>query len=250
MDLGIRGKTALITGAGQGIGLATARALAAEGAQVCLCDVNEATGRAAADEIRAAFGVPALFVAADISSEDEVKRLFQQTAQQLGPVDILVNNAAISPKTPFEQVSAEEFARVLSVDLQGAFLCCQQAFAQMKERGWGRIISLSSISGVMGSKNAGVHYAAAKGGIISLTKTLAKSMGPYQITVNCVAPGRVATALTRELAPEVIEGIRQQIPLGRLGQAEDIAGVIAFLSSRQAAYITGTCVDVMGGYVI
>ena len=248
MDLGIRGKIALVTGAGQGIGRATALALAAEGASVCVCDVNEEECRQTAKDIEA-LGVSALSVKADISKEEDVKNLFAVTAQKLGTVDILINNAGISPKVPFDQIPAEQFVKVMSVNLLGTFLCCQQAFEQMKDKGWGRIVSLSSMAGIFGANKAGVHYSATKGGIISLTKTLAKNMGPYQITVNCVAPGRINTAMTQVLPPDVVEGIRLQIPLRRIGEPEEVASVITFLASEPAGYVTGACVEILGGFI-
>ena len=248
MDLGIKGKVAIVTGSGQGIGKETALALAAEGVHVCVNDINEEAGRAAAKEVEA-LGVKALYVKADIGSEQDIKDMFQTVAKELGTVDILVNNAAISPKVPFEEIPAEQFEKVMRINLLGSFLCSQQAFFQMKEKRWGRIVNLSSMAGRFGANKAGVHYSATKAGIIGMTLSLAKKMGPYNITVNCVAPGRINTALTQVLPKEVQDQIRSQIPLNRFGEPSECASVITFLASEKAGYVSGACVDILGGYI-
>ena len=248
MDLGINGKVAIVTGSGQGIGHDTALALAEEGVKVCINDVNDDLGNETVREIRE-MGGTAIYVHGDIGVEEDIKGLFARTARELGTVDILVNNAAISPKVPFDEIPAEQFEKVLKVNLFGAFLCSQQAFYQMKEKRWGRIISLSSMAGRFGANKAGVHYSASKAGIIGMTLTLAKKMGPYNITVNCVAPGRINTALTKVLPQEVQDQIRSQIPLGRIGEPSEVASVITFLASEKAGYVSGACVDILGGYI-
>lgn len=248
MDLGIRGKVALVTGSGQGIGRATALALATEGANICVCDVNEAPGLQTVQDIQS-LGVSAMFVKADISNADDVKAMFAAVKKQLGPVEILINNAGISPKCTFDEVSPEVFSRVMQVNLLGTFLCSQTAFFHMKETGWGRIVNLSSMSALFGAQTAGVPYASTKGGIVSMTKTLARNMGPYQITVNCVAPGRIETPMTAYTDPKITESFCQRIPLHRMGQPEEVAAVITFLASQPAGYISGACVDILGGLV-
>lgn len=248
LDFGIRGKVALVTGGLQGIGFATASALADEGTNVCIADANE---ELAAQVIQALErkGVSAMFVKTDVSSVEDVKHLFAVTAEKLGSVSILVNNAAISPKCSFDQIPADQFSKVMDVNLLGTYLCSQQAFEHMKTGQWGRIINLSSSTGLYGASIAGVHYAATKGGIISLTKTLARTMGPYRITVNCVAPARINTPLVRSAAAEANEAFRQKIPLRRFGKPEEVGSVIAFLASEPAGYVTGACVEISGGYV-
>lgn len=248
MNLGIKNKVAVVTGAGQGIGLETALALAAEGAHICVNDINSKQGEQAVAQIRK-LGVQAMFQQGDVSDETQVKFLFSAAKEHLGPVEILVNNAAYSPKVPFDEVSAEQFEQVMKVNLLGSFLCAQQAFFQMKEAGWGRIVNLSSMAGRFGANKAGVHYSATKAGIIGLTLTLAKKMGPYNITVNCVAPGRINTALTQILPKDVIDQIVSQIPMGRLGDPSEVADVITYLASEKASYVTGACVDILGGYI-
>lgn len=247
MELGIRGKVALVTGS-QGIGLAAAKALAAEGAHICVADVNAEQGRTAVSGLRET-GASAMFVEGDISRESDVERMFSAAADELGPVDILVNNAGISPKAPFDQIPVEQFRKVMDVNLLGTYLCSRQAFRHMREKRWGRIINLASVAGLYGANVAGVHYAATKGGIISLTKTLARNMGPYQITVNCVAPARINTPMIRSVPDEVNQAFCQKIPLRRIGEPEEVAAVIAFLASVPAGYVSGACVDITGGYV-
>lgn len=161
-------------------------------------------------------------------------------------MDILINNAAISPKVPFEDIPLEQLEQVLRVNLMGAFLCAQEAAAQMKEKRWGRIISLASMAGRFGANKSGAHYAATKAGIVGMTLSLAKTLGPYNITVNCVSPGRINTELTRVLPQKVQNEICSQIPLGRIGEPSEVASVIAFLASEQASYVSGSCVDVLG----
>ena len=249
MDLGLKGRTVIVTGSGRGIGLACARVFAREGANICINDVNEEAGRQAAEEIARDFGVKTLFAGGSVSDEGAVKALFQGADQAFGRIDVLVNNAAISPKTPFEQITPEEFRRVLDVNLNGVFLCTQEAVRYMKPRGWGRIVNLSSLAGRYGGRFSGTHYASSKAGILGMTMSLGKALGPYGITVNSVAPGRIDTELTRVLPEETKKQILAQIPLGRFGTAEDCGNVIAFLASEPGGYVTGTNVDIMGGYI-
>lgn len=248
MDLGIKGKVALVTGAGQGIGKATAMALAAEGVHVCVNDINEEKGQETVKELKA-LNVRSIFAGGDISIESNVKNIYQQMANTIGSVDILINNAAISSKAKFDKVLFADFERVMQVNLLGSFICSQQAFFYMKEKKWGRIVNLSSMAGKFGGNNASVHYSSTKGGIIAMTLTLAKKMGAYNITVNCVAPGRIDTELTRVLPPDVIADIVNQIPLKRLGHIEEVASMITFLASEQASYVSGSCVDILGAYI-
>ena len=248
MNLGIVGKVAVVTGAGQGIGRSTALTLAAEGAYVCVNDVNPGPGEQTARNCRD-LGTKAIYIRGDVSKESEVIDLFLQVEEKLGLVEILVNNAGISPKVLFEDIPVEQLEQVVAVNLLGPFLCSQQAVIHMKKMGWGRIVNLSSISGRYGADKSGVHYSAAKAGIIGMTITLAKKLGPYSITVNCVAPGRINTALTFILPPEEVEELRCRIPLRRIGEPEEVASVIAFLTSQPGAYVSGTCVDITGGYI-
>lgn len=248
MELGIKGKRAVVTGAGQGIGRETALVLAQEGAVVCVSDINDSRGKETVEEICERGGT-GIYIHADVGVPEEIKHLFRTAAERLGSVDILINNAAISPKVPFEDIPLEQLEQVLRVNLMGAFLCAQEAAAQMKEKRWGRIISLASMAGRFGANKSGAHYAATKAGIVGMTLSLAKTLGPYNITVNCVSPGRINTELTRVLPQKVQNEICSQIPLGRIGEPSEVASVIAFLASEQASYVSGPCVDVLGGYI-
>lgn len=250
MDYGIKGKVAFITGAAQGIGFATAKAMAAEGVNLMLNDLELDNITKASEEIRKVNAdIKILPVAGDISCEDDVKRMFETCHKELGKVNIMINNAAYSPKTPFDQISAEEFCRVMDINLLGTFLCSKYAFEDMREERWGRIVNLSSIAGRLGANDAGLHYSTTKGGIVSMTLTQAKKMGPFGVTSNAVAPGRIYTRLTRVLPEERIRKIEEDIPMKRIGEPEEVASVICFLASEQASYVSGAVIDVRGGYI-
>ena len=241
-------KVAIITGGNAGVGKEIAKLFASEGAKVVISARRQQVLEEAAKEIEAAGGT-VLCVPTDISKVDDVKNLVSKTVETFGQLDILINNAAISPKVPFEDIPLEQLEQVLRVNLMGAFLCAQEAAAQMKEKRWGRIISLASMAGRFGANKSGAHYAATKAGIVGMTLSLAKTLGPYNITVNCVSPGRINTELTRVLPQKVQNEICSQIPLGRIGEPSEVASVIAFLASEQASYVSGSCVDVLGGYI-
>ncbi len=247
MELGIKGKAAIVTGSGTGIGKAVAVALGQEGARIVVNDTNETTGEEARRQL-AGMGVEAIFVKGDVSDEEHVKEIFEKAHGTYGSVDILINNAGISPKLPFYEISQGMFDHVINVNLRSNFLCSKEAFAYMKDQNWGRIVNVSSLAGVMGGINSAAHYAASKAGIIGLTKTLAKQMGQYAITVNCVAPGRIKTAMTDMLTEKQKEEVLSKIPLRRFGTVEEVAEVIAFLASERGSYITGTCIEIFGGY--
>lgn len=248
MDLKIKGKTAIVTGAGRGIGFATAQTLAKEGVNVVVNDLDPALGEQAAKEIQQ-LGVQSLSIPGNVSKEEDVANLFAQTYRTFGHIDILINNAGISPKQKFEDITPDDWDNVISVNLRSNYLCCHAAIPYLKENGWGRIVSLSSLAGVYGATKSSVHYSATKAGIIGMTKTLSKTLGQYNITVNCVAPGRIDTAMSRALPPEVLADVVRQIPLKRQGTAQEVANVIVFLASEGGSYITGTCVEILGGYI-
>lgn len=247
MDLKIQNKVTIITGGGGGIGKACALAFAKEGATVCVNDVDRKSGEDTLNKVRA-FGANGIFVTGDVSSEDDVKTIFHKVDKEFGKIDILVNNAGISPKLPFYEITGEMFEKVQNINLKSSFLCSKEAFLYMKNNGWGRIISVSSLAGLYGGINSAAHYAASKAGIIGMTKTLAKQMGKYNITVNCVAPGRINTPMTSMLTQEQIEEILAKTPLGRLGTVEEVADTIVFLASERSSYITGSCIEILGGY--
>lgn len=247
MDLKLQNKVTIITGGGRGIGEACALAFAKEGAVVCINDVERKSAEDTLNKVRA-LGVNGIFVKGDVSNEEDVKTIFHNVSREFGKIDILVNNAGISPKLPFYEITGEMFEKVQNINLKSSFLCSKEAFFYMKNNGWGRIISISSLAGLYGGINSAVHYAASKAGIIGMTKTLAKQMGKYNITVNCVAPGRIDTSMTNMLTQGQIEEIITKVPLGRLGAVEEVADTIIFLASERSSYITGSCIEVLGGY--
>ncbi|HIR13924.1 MAG TPA: 3-oxoacyl-[acyl-carrier-protein] reductase [Candidatus Choladousia intestinavium] len=242
----LENKTALVTGAGRGIGRAIALALAEYGADVA---VNYSGSREQAEEtVRriTEMGRKAVAIQADVSKEEDCVRMFAQAEEALGPVDILVNNAGITRDGLAVRMSGEDFEKVLDVNLKGAFYCMKLAAKGMMKRRYGRIVSISSISGVKG--NAGqINYCAAKAGIIGMTKSLARELAPRGITVNAIAPGYIESDMTAVLPDKVKESVLSQVPLGRMGKPEEIAQAAAFLASDRAAYITGQTLLVDGG---
>jgi 3-oxoacyl-[acyl-carrier protein] reductase len=245
---GLAGRVAVVTGGGKGIGLAIARRLAAEGAAVV------ATGRdqAALDAfVRAAeeAGGRALALPADVSRAGEAERICAKTLEAFGKADILVNNAGVTRDGLLLRMSDEDWDMVLDTNLKGAFWAIRAFMRPMIKQRWGRIVNITSVIGLIG--NAGqANYAASKAGLIGLTKSVAKELATRHITSNAVAPGFIETAMTEALGEKVREGLKAQIPLGRLGTADDVAHAVAFLCSEDAGYVTGQVLPVDGGMVM
>jgi 3-oxoacyl-[acyl-carrier protein] reductase len=243
------GKTALVTGAGRGIGRATAIRLAADGARIA---INFKGNTTAAEETKRsveAAGSQGALIQGDVSVDADAERVVKEAlAFGGGRLDILVNNAGITRDNLLLRMSAEEWDAVLDLNLRGAFLVTKAAMRPMMKQRAGRIVNVSSIAGVMG--NAGqANYSAAKAGLIAFTKTVAREMASRNITANAVAPGFVPTDLTSIVPKDVQDAMLKQIPLARFGTAEDVANAIAFLASDEAAYITGQVLIVDGGMV-
>jgi 3-oxoacyl-[acyl-carrier protein] reductase len=240
-----KGKVAVITGASRGIGKSIALALAAQGATIVAMDMDQATTEATVAELQAS-GAKALAVIGNVTVTADVERMIETAVEAFGRVDILVNNAGITRDGLIMRMKDEDWDAVLGVNLKGAFVCTRTAFKVMSKQRYGRIINIASVVGQMG--NAGqANYCASKAGLIGLTKSNAREMAKRNVTVNAVAPGFIATAMTDALPEKVREELAAQIPLGCLGSADDIANAVVFLASEASAYITGHVLSVNGG---
>ena len=242
----LTGKTAVVTGGSRGIGRAICLKLAGQGANIVL---NYAGNAAAAEETRAAceaLGVRALAVQGDVADPAACNALIDTAIEAFGQVDILVCNAGITRDNLLMRMSDEEFQKVIDTNLKGTFHCMRAVIRPMMKKRRGRIISIGSVVGLIG--NAGqINYAASKAGVIGMTRSLAREVASRGITVNAVAPGFIRTDMTDVLSDAVKEGILRSIPLGKLGEAEDVANTVLFLASDEAAYITGQVLSVDGG---
>ena len=245
------GKAAVVTGAGRGMGRAVARRFGAEGARVVVAEVNAAHGEEVAAEIREAGG-EAVAVAGDVSRTADVRKLFAEAVKAFGAVDILVNNAGIAVGRPLVDYTEEEYERQMGVNVKGVFFCCQEAARLMIPRRQGKIVNFASTSAFVSSSKPEVAYDASKGAVRQMTISIAAELAPHGINVNAVAPGTTATEMTKStLATE--EGLAWQlarIPMGRVGQPDDVASVVLFLCSPEASYITGHTLVVDGGWLL
>jgi NAD(P)-dependent dehydrogenase (short-subunit alcohol dehydrogenase family) len=242
-------RIAIVTGAGQGIGRAIALGLAREGAGIVIADINEKSANKVKNEIEAAGG-SALAIHADVSNENSVEAMVEKTLEAFRRVDILFNNAGIFPTSSVEEMSEADWDRVIGTNLIGAFLCARAVVPKFLKQGTGRIISLTSGRAFQGAKN-GAHYAASKAGIIGFSKSLALELAPHGITVNVICPGITDTAQPRgHQTEEQIYAQAQRIPLGRIGQPEDLVGPAIFLASDAASFVTGQTILVNGGSIM
>ncbi|WP_168735375.1 SDR family NAD(P)-dependent oxidoreductase [Cohnella fermenti] len=241
------GLTALVTGAGQGIGLAIAERFAAEGAHVLLADINESAIGEAEKKLRNA-GYSASGYLLDVSNPDEVDEVVDRIIREREAIHILVNNAGIASEEPFVAISDDRWRRMIDVNLNGMFYVAQRVSRCMVRQGKGTIVNMASTNGLVGEAGY-AHYNASKGGVVLLTKTMAIELGRSGIRVNAVCPGYIVTPLSASIDNDEIVGryVERFIPLGRTGKPEDVAGVFAFLASDDAAFITGECIVVDGG---
>ena len=245
------GKVAVVTGAGRGMGRAVALRFGREGARVVVAEVNREHAAQVAAEIRAGGGT-AIAVTADVSQTSDVSRLFAATVKELDTVDILVNNAGIAVARPILDYTEEEWERQMGVNVKGVFFCCQEAARLMIPRRQGKIVNFASTSAFVSSSKPEVAYDTSKGAVRQMTVSIAAELAPHGVNVNAVAPGTTATEMTRStLATE--EGLAWQvarIPMGRVGQPDDIASAVLFLCSAEASYITGHTLVADGGWLL
>ena len=241
METGLAGKTAVVTGAASGIGLACSRALAAEGATVVLADLNEE----AADEAARELGGHA--VAADVTKPEHARRVVEEAVAHSGALDVLVACAGAFHATPLDRITPDEWDRIQDVNLRGVFLVAQAALETMIPRRRGRIVTIASLAGQTGGLAAGASYAASKAGVAALTKSIARFAGPHGITANCVNPGLIDTPMIAAWPADIRDRVVAQTPLGRLGRPEEVAAVVVMLASDGASFVHGAHIDVNGG---
>jgi 3-oxoacyl-[acyl-carrier protein] reductase len=239
----VTGRTAIVTGAAQGIGAAIARVLVRQGANVVIADVDGDKAAATADEI----GERALGVQTDVRDKPSVEAAFATADERFGGVDIVVNNAALTINRSIWEIEPDEWDRVLAVNLRGVLFGCQAAAQRLRDRGWGRIVNMSSMAGQQGGAVGGAHYAASKAGILVLTKIVAKELAGSGVTANAVVPAAIQGPAMDAMPQDRIAQLESTIPVGRFGTAEEVAELTAFLCSEHAGYITGAALDINGG---
>jgi 3-oxoacyl-[acyl-carrier protein] reductase len=245
MKIDLTGRSALVTGSTRGIGRAIAETLAGAGARVAVVGRDQVKAAAAAEAV----GNGARGFACDVGNPASIVALVEDVEKGFGQVDILVNNAGLTRDNILFRIKDEDWDTVLDANLRGAFFAIRSAARGMIKRRWGRIINIASVVGITGNKGQ-ANYAASKAGLIGLTKSVAKELGSRNVLVNAVAPGFIDTDMTAAMTPEARASLSGQIPLERLGSPQDIAGVVAFLASEHAAYITGQTLVVDGGMVM
>ncbi len=248
--ISLKDKIAVVTGGGRGIGRAIVIDLARLGAHVIVSDVNFQSAQAVSREVEQ-IGREGLAVRADVSSEEDVNNLVRQAVERFSRVDILVNNAGVVTTGPVTEITSETWDRTLAINLKGVFLCSKAVFPSMVEQKDGRIINIASVAGKRGG---GLHgnscYAAAKGGVIAFTKSLAREGGPYNIRVNAITPALIKTDMLASLPEDKLESILQSLPLRRMGRVEDVASAACFLASDASGFMTGEIMDVDGGLMM
>jgi 3-oxoacyl-[acyl-carrier protein] reductase len=254
---GLENRAVVVTGGAAGIGLATARRFAAEGARVAIWDVAEATGRAAAEGISEDEG-RAFFQRVDVRDASSVERGFEEVVEHFGSVSVLINNAGILRDAQLVKwkdgavtgrMEEQDFDAVISVNLKGVFLCTRAAVPHLIRAGGGAILNASSVVGLYGNFGQ-TNYVASKAGVIGMTRTWARELGKYRIRVNAVAPGFIATEMVKAMPEKVIGSMIQRTPLGRMGTPEEVANAYAWLASDEAGFVTGAVLSVDGGVVV
>ncbi len=241
----MKGQTALITGGGRGIGKAIAEALARNGVNIAVVDIDIAIAQETSSELER-LGVKSIAMKADVSNAADVSSIFETTVREFGSIEILVNNAGITRDGLLLRMKEEDWDAVININLKSVFLCCKEAVKVMSKKRYGRIINIASVVAFMGNPGQ-ANYSASKAGIVGLTKTIAKEYASRDITVNAVAPGFIKTAMTESLPENVKQEMLKAIPMGRFGSVEDVANAVLFLAAPGSGYITGHVVHVNGG---
>lgn len=242
----LKGKTALVTGAGRGMGLAFSRELASRGATVFMCDVDGGTVAAAAAEL-VEQGLTVAAATVDVSSEADVRTVVARAVRETGRIDIVVSNAGIHPLKGIDEIDVAEWDQVLAVNVRGCFLLCRAVLPHMRSQKYGRIINIASEAGKNGGTICAPHYAASKGAILAFTRNLARAVGADGITVNAIAPGRIATAMAAQVSAEENQVYIDKSSVKRLGDPTDVANAVAFLADEKSGFITGETLNVNGG---
>lgn len=245
-EMKLAGKTAIVTGAGQNIGKAVAFRLAKEGAAVVVADINLGNAELVARELNEA-GFKAMPQYVNVAVKEEVDEMVNKSVEHFGKIDILVNVAGIlGPSAPFKEIAESDWDKVIAVNLKGTYLCCQAVVGGMMEQGYGRIVNISSVSAKEGNPRL-APYVSAKAGVIALTKSIGKEIAKTGVTVNCVTPTMIEGEMVNNMTEEYFQSLLAKIPMGRLGKPEEVANVVNFLVSDEAAYVTAQCYDLSGG---
>lgn len=244
----LKDKVALITGGANGIGKETAFTFAREGAKVVIADFSDAAGEEVVAQLKQQ-GAEALFVKVDVSNRDSVDAMAEEAIAEFGRIDVLINNAGITQDAMLTKMTADQWQKVIDVNLSGVFHCTQAVVPHMVSQGRGKVINTSSVVGVRGNIGQ-TNYAATKAGVIGMTKTWAKELGRKGINVNAVAPGFIETGMVAKIPEKVIQQIVDKVPLQRLGQPSDIANAYLFLASDESNYVSGTVLEVDGAVVL
>lgn len=243
----MKGKSVIVTGGASGIGLASVERCLEEGADVVISDIAASDGEARAAELDRQHPGRCLFIAADVTDTQQVDRLFEQTVAEYGRVDAVFSNAGIGGITPSDEVSDEEYLRIIDINLNGVFRVARAALRVMYPQGSGSIVNCASILGVFGQSQTAA-YTAAKGGVVNLTRTLAIEAAPKGVRVNAIGPGYIDTPLLAELDDELLQGLISLHPLGRLGRSVEVANAFVFLASDESSFVTGAHLMVDGGF--
>ena len=244
------GEVAIITGGARGIGRAIAERFCMEGAKAAIVDIDEKEGVLCAQSIRAATGGESQFFKCNVMNVDKLRDCIKSVKDKYGRIDILVNNAGILHTTPIEDITEQEWDRIMAINLKSVYFMSQQVIPYMKEAGGGSILNISSLAGRMGGYANGLGYTASKAGIIGLTYGFANRLAKYSINVNAIAPGTTKTDILKDIPKDKLENLKASIPLGRFGKPEDMANAAVFLTSQQAEFITGVVLDVNGGMFV